>query len=56
VAAPLMSPVNFWVTVALVTFGPAGAPAGFSLQSLISNSPWASCSNLRTRHLYMSQA
>src|ERR1700693_4719849 len=44
VPVPLMSPVNFCVTVALVTFGPPGAPAGFSFQSLISNPPFA-CAN-----------
>src|SRR3981081_2943508 len=42
VPVPLMPPLNCCVTVALVTFGPPAAPAGFSFQSLISKSPLAS--------------
>src|ERR1700674_3383327 len=43
-----MSPVNFCVTVARVTLGPGGAPAGFSFQSLISKPPLASFFNVVT--------
>src|ERR1700682_5461037 len=43
-----MSPVNFCFTVALVTFGPAPVPAGFSCQSLISKPPLAIFFNVGT--------
>src|SRR5438445_2015080 len=41
VPEPLMSPLNFCLTVALVTFGPVRVPAGFSCQSVISKPPLA---------------
>src|SRR6202162_1962350 len=45
-----MSPVYRCFTVALVTFGPALAPAGFSFQSSISKPPLATFFNVDLHH------